>query len=157
MASWTWALPKYLPLTSDIFAKTYNGVKTICSMHYCEQHISWFDIVNAKIVCHLGFEPYRDDVIKWKHFPLDWLLVREVHRWPANTSHKGQWRGALMFSLICAWINCWVITGEAIDLRRHRTHYEITLMIRTHCYGYVWTVNYNLGSLILYLMVSWSW
>ena len=29
---------------------------------------------------------------------------------------KGQWRGALMFSLICAWINRWVNNGEAGDL-----------------------------------------
>ena len=27
---------------------------------------------------------------------------------PVNSRHKGQWCGALMFSLICAWINGWV-------------------------------------------------
>ena len=27
---------------------------------------------------------------------------------PVNSPHKGQWRGALMFSLICVWINGWV-------------------------------------------------
>ena len=27
---------------------------------------------------------------------------------PVNSPHKGQWRGALMFSLIYAWINDWV-------------------------------------------------
>ena len=27
-----------------------------------------------------------------------------MHRSPANSPHKGQWRRALMFSLICAWI-----------------------------------------------------
>ena len=31
---------------------------------------------------------------------------------------KGQWRGALMFSLICAWINCLLNNLEAGDLRR---------------------------------------
>ena len=30
------------------------------------------------------------------------------------------WREALMFSLICAWINRWVNIREAGDLRRHR-------------------------------------
>ena len=31
--------------------------------------------------------------------------------------HKGQWRGALMFSLICAWINGWVLViWDAIAL-----------------------------------------
>ena len=36
---------------------------------------------------------------------------------------------ALMFSLICAWINGWVNNGEASDLRRHRAHYDITVML----------------------------
>ena len=42
--------------------------------------------------------------------------------------HKGQWRGALMFSLICAWINDWVNNGKAGDLRRHRVHHDVTVM-----------------------------
>ena len=29
-------------------------------------------------------------------------IHRWIHRWPVNSPHKGQWRGALMFSLICA-------------------------------------------------------
>ena len=39
------------------------------------------------------------DVIKWKHFPRHWPFVRGIHRSPVNSPHKGQWRGALMFSL----------------------------------------------------------
>ena len=42
--------------------------------------------------------------------------------------HKGQWRGALMFSLICVWINSWVNNGEAGDLRRYHAHYDVTIM-----------------------------
>ena len=42
--------------------------------------------------------------------------------------HKGQWRGALMFSLKCAWINDWVNNGEAGDMRRHRAHYDVNVM-----------------------------
>ena len=37
--------------------------------------------------------------------------------------HKGQWRGAL----ICAWMNDYVNTREAGDLRRHHAHYDIIL------------------------------
>ena len=44
------------------------------------------------------------------------------------TGHKGQWRGALMFSLICAWINGWVNNLEAGDLRCHRAHYHVIVM-----------------------------
>ena len=43
--------------------------------------------------------------------------------------HKGQWRGAMMFSLICTWINGWVNSCEAGNMRRHRAHYNVTLMI----------------------------
>ena len=71
---------------------------------------------------------YHDDVIKWKHFPRNWPFVRGIHRSPVNSLHKGQWRGTLMFSLICVWINDWVNNGEAGDLRRYRIHYDVTVM-----------------------------
>ena len=48
---------------------------------------------------------------------------------PVNSPHKGQWRGALKFSLICARINGWVNNGEAGDLRHHRAHYDVIVMI----------------------------
>ena len=47
---------------------------------------------------------------------------------PVNSPHKGQWRGALMFSLIYAWINDWVNNREAGDLRRRRGHYDVIVM-----------------------------
>ena len=47
----------------------------------------------------------QDDVIKWKHFPRYWAFVRGIHRPTVNSPHKGQWRGALMISLICVWTN----------------------------------------------------
>ena len=43
----------------------------------------------------------HDDVIKWKHFPCYWPFVPGIHRWSVNSPHKGQWHGALMFSLTC--------------------------------------------------------
>ena len=70
----------------------------------------------------------HDDVIKWKHFPRYWPFVRGLHRSPVNSLHKGQWRGALMFSLICVSINGWVNNREAGDLRRYRAHYDVTVM-----------------------------
>ena len=51
---------------------------------------------------------------------------------PVNSPHKGQWREALMFSLICARINDWVNNREASDLRRHRGHFDVNLMV---CFG----------------------
>ena len=70
----------------------------------------------------------HDDVIKWKHFPRNWPFVRGIYRSPVNSPHKGQWRGALMFSLICVWINDWVNNREAGDVRRYRAHYDVFVM-----------------------------
>ena len=70
-----------------------------------------------------------DDVIKWKPFPRYWPFVRGIHRSPVNSPHKGQWRGALVFSLICAWINGQVNNREVGDLRRHRAHYDVIVML----------------------------
>ena len=74
----------------------------------------------------------HDDVIKWKHFPRNWPFVREIHRSPVNFLHKGQWRGALMFTLIYAWINDWVNNREAGDLRRQHGHYDVIVMKTPH-------------------------
>ena len=89
----------------------------------------------------MEYIPYRmsalhDDVIKWKYFQRHWPFVRGLHRSPVNFLHKGQWRGALMFSLICVWINDWVNNREAGDLRRHRAHYDVIVMY-AHCFGVV--------------------
>ena len=71
----------------------------------------------------------HDDDIKWKHFQRYWPSVRGIHRSPVTSPHKGQWRGALMFSLICAWINIWVNNREAGDLRRNRAHCDAIVMV----------------------------
>ena len=43
--------------------------------------------------------------------------------------HKGQWRGALMFSLVCVWINDWVNNRASGDLRRYHTHHDVIVML----------------------------
>ena len=68
---------------------------------------------------------FHGNVIKWKHFPRYWPFVRRIHRFPVNSPHKGQWRGALMSSLIWTGINSWVNNPEAGDLRRHRAHCDV--------------------------------
>ena len=76
----------------------------------------------------------HNDVIKWNHFPRYWPFVREIHRSAMNSPHKGQWRGALMFSLTCAWMNDWVNNRGARDLRRHRAHYDV-IIINEPCFS----------------------
>ena len=92
----------------------------------------------------------HDYVIKWIHFPRYWLFVRGIHRSPVNSPHKGQWHGALMFSLICVWINDWVNTGEAGDLRRYRAHYAVTVMGVLTCFVVFWH-----QSVVVSLLLSW--
>ena len=63
-----------------------------------------------------------------EHLLRYWPFMRGIHRWQVNSPHEGQWRGALMFSLICGWINGWVNNRAAGDLRRRRAHYDIIVM-----------------------------
>ena len=74
----------------------------------------------------------HDDVNKWEHFPRHWPFVRGIHQSPVDSPHKDQWRGALKFTLICGWTNGWANTRGAGDLRRHRVHYDVNVMILGH-------------------------
>ena len=66
---------------------------------------------------------------RWRHqmetFSASLAICAGNHRSSVNSTHKGQWRGALMFSVICSWINGLVNNREAGDLRRHRPHYDV--------------------------------
>ena len=97
-------------------------------MSQCWYNVNW--TFGNKLQSNRNQDLYinHDDVIKWKHFPRNWPFVREIHRSPVNFPHKGQRRGALMFSLIYAWINDWVNNREAGDLRRQHGHYDVIVM-----------------------------
>ena len=75
----------------------------------------------------------HNDIIKWKYFPRYWPFVRGIHRSLVNSPHKDQWCGALVLSLICAWINGWVNNREAGDLRCHGARYDVTVMFTEIC------------------------
>ena len=97
--------------------------------------MNWSSVCAGKLqdrqpdTCEVRLRNNYDDVIKWKHFPRYWQFVRGIHRWPVNYQHEGQWRGALMFSMTCAWINDWVNNRGAGDLRCHRAHYDVMVII----------------------------
>ena len=75
-----------------------------------------------------SFVGMNADDIKWEHFPRYKPFVRGIHRSPVDSPYKGQWRGALMFSLICAWTNVWANNRDAGDLGRHCAHYDVIVM-----------------------------
>ena len=85
----------------------------------------------------------HDDLIKWKYFPRYWSFVRGILISPVNSPHKGQWRGALMFSLICAWINGLVNNREAGDWRRRSDDYDVSVM--------------QLGTIVACLKAKWKY
>ena len=84
-------------------------------------------IVQCPIILNECFRQHAC-FIKWKHFPRYWSFVRGLHRTLVDSPHKGQWRGVLVFSLIRAWTNGWVNNRDAVDLRRHRTHWDVAVM-----------------------------
>ena len=118
--------PGVLLLPRVILDQADGKVNWIC---FCQIHTSTmlqsFPQFNVHCIMYV-----HDDVIKWKHFPRYWPFVLGIHRSPVNSPHKGQWGGALVFSLICAWIHCWVYNHEAGDLRRHRAQYDVIVMCR---------------------------
>ena len=69
----------------------------------------------------------------WRHqkgtFSASLALCAGIHRSSVNSPHKGQWRGTLMFSLICLWIKGWVNNHEAGELRRHGAYYDVIVVL----------------------------
>ena len=97
-----------------LFIKThfYGGALT---SHFVEEHSSIFPVFmmtssNGNMFRVTGFCAGNSPVTE------------------GNSPHTDQWRWALMFSLICAWTNGWVNNQDAGDLRRHRAHYDVTVM-----------------------------
>ena len=70
-------------------------------------------------------------------FPRYWPIVRGIHRPPVNSPHKGQWCEALIFSLICVWINGCVNNREADDFRRYWALYDVIVM---HWHWISWSI-----------------
>ena len=99
------------------------------------------------------------------HFPFEYHMMtssngnifsvtRPLWGAPVNSPHKGQWRGALVFSLICAWGNGWANLRDAGDLRRNLAHYAVTVMQDVQLsYGHV---KEALVQGIQYLRLDWS-
>ena len=110
-----WNKKMHLKMSSAIWRPSCRGLNVLSHVGVVE--IYWHCLPHQ-----------HDDIIKWKHFPRYWPFVRGIRRSAVNSPHKGQWRGALMLSLIYAWINNWVNKREAGDLRRHRAHYDVIVM-----------------------------
>ena len=89
----------------------------------------WCNELRQLQPCYWPIFSGHDDVIKWQHFLPYWPFVKGIHWSLVNSPHEGQWREALIFFFICAWINGWVNSRKAGDLRCHRAHYDVTVMV----------------------------
>ena len=71
-----------------------------------------------------------------EHIPRYLLFVRGIHQSPVNSLNKGEWRGALMFSLICTCTNGCVNNRDAGDLICNRVHDDVIVMDTSmDCFG----------------------
>ena len=108
-------------LTTNVVAFTFNG-------------------------CFIGMRLLRcilDDVIKWRHFPRYWPFVRGIHRSLVNSTHKGQWRGALMFFFdlrlnerLSKQSSCWWFETPSRPLWRHSNGNDATFVTKQRQLAY---------------------
>ena len=92
--------------------------------------ISYDNVIMASGRHTLPFLNHPDEKANFDfpHHVVALQRFNKINRPPVNSSHRGQWRGALMFSSICAWINAKITNWEADYFRGHRTHYDVTVM-----------------------------
>ena len=84
-------------------------------------------VTNIAVMDEHDFERIHDDVIKWKHFPR-YLCAGNSPITGEFPSQRPVTRSFDVFSLIWAWTNGWINNRGAGDLRRHRAHYDVTIM-----------------------------
>ena len=107
-------------LSCDLYSTAPKSVDNLINLKFIEKCSQ-----RCSSQFPIDYSAHHDDVIKWKHFHVAGPFCGEF---TGPGIHKGQWRGALMFPLICVWINGWVNNREAGDLKRHRGHYDVSVL-----------------------------
>ena len=99
--------------------------------------VSWSLVPSIATRCHDPFSTFTIDVYCFLSDPMtssNGNIFRVTGPlWGEFTGHRefpsqSPVTRTFMFSLICAWINCWVNKRKAGDLRRHRAHYDVIVM-----------------------------
>ena len=116
-----------------------------CTHRLPTEYILFLDIITIEIYI-------PDDNIKWKHFPHHWTFVRGIHQSPVHSLHKGQWCGALMFSLISPSTNSWANIRNANDLRCHRTDCDFINVLED--YWLTGTPNHHIDKLSYWPIIT---
>ena len=138
-----------LAISTSTFESKYNMAQSNLVSHWVRHHYNWAMLTtvtkdNSIIPDFVGLLSrkrthiirmmkwpvkafFLDDAIKWKHFLRYWPFVKEIPWSSVDSSHKGQWRRALMCSLICAWTNRWANNRDVNEFRRHHALYDVTV------------------------------
>ena len=98
--------------------------------------ISWHLLCVMALIWAVGIASPTNVGSWWRHEmeTFSALLVLCAGNSPVtNSPHKGQWRGALMFSFICAGTNGSGNNRDDNDLRRHHAHYDVIVMSTNFC------------------------
>ena len=115
---------------SDLCNHVLGGTKSLCVARIWNE-IEIVQVTNALHESPLG----KDRQYTWCRHQMgtfNALLVHCKGNPPVDSPIKGQWRRALMSSLIYAWTNGWANNRDAGDMRRHRTHIDVTVMASWH-------------------------
>ena len=123
-------------MTSHYLNQSCPIYSCTCTVYMCVTRPQWVNAIHDSasrvlyIVCWTGSQ-----ILTWS-----WCRQMETYSAlltlyegdPLDSPHKGQWRGALMFSLICAWTNGWANSRDTGDLGCHHALYDVTVM-SNHC------------------------
>ena len=112
---WAWRFKMLNRVSANQFItliKIFYYGRTVWGHSKMEKHFSW----------------WRHQMVAFSALPAFCERNPLVHRAPVDSPHKGQWRGVLMFSLICGWTNGWANNQNVDDLKRHRAHYCVAVM-----------------------------
>ena len=135
-------------------APPLNAKSSLVAEHVFKNRLKWIHIVlPCNIWCTVessGLALLQNSW--WRHqmetFSALLALCAGNSPVPVISPHKGQWRGILMFSLICAWINDWVNNREAGDLRRHHGYHDVIVMLAVSCkpWSHIFVFPFNVSN-----------
>ena len=133
-----------MTLISELFVYCENPIINLYSHTHFDFHVT----AGISII----FQPYQitfSRLIKtWHEWYMPWwrnqmeifsALLALCEGNPLVTRgfpSKCQWRRALVFSLICVWINNWANNRDAGDLRRHCARYDVIVIL-----SLIWLTN----------------
>ena len=118
------------PTMKPLITKLYHSRGQFVWYMWRKMPVRWFDSYGAYQCQHIitwapGIIIDIHDVIKWKHFPRYWAFVRGIHRSPADSTYKAQWRGAMVFF--------WFVNKRLSKLSRRRWFKTPSCSLRHRC------------------------